>query len=391
MTEGTKITHIQKPEALYYFNFTIMIKIGDMINLKYLKRLVWCAGILVTFTVSANALHEAAKRGDIDKVKAAILGGADVNMKGKDGESALWEASYLGALDVVKYLIANGADTNTTNNNRQSALSVAVEGEEYEIADVLLEDGADIDASDEGGTSPLMIAAESGYYDLSKLLLKNGANINLTNNMGRSSLMIAAMKDNCKLEKLFLENGADVNIKDKDGMDAYALAVINVNSDCVKMLTEKGARKKTLREIVGDNADLINKIIPKMESRITDIISMNGVEGRYVIPDITPKPGRSGSITIKEAGVTGVWLLEMEYPGEYVPIVNGMPQMPFGNYSIHRFSGTVDFNKTYRFRSKDDKLNRLTFLLKRDIGYVYLRGNGTVENKKTHEIVKLGQ
>ena len=57
-----------------------------------------------------SPLLQAAKNGNLDNVKKALKGGADVNETAKNGTSALILASEEDHEEVVKYLIDKGAD-----------------------------------------------------------------------------------------------------------------------------------------------------------------------------------------------------------------------------------------------------------------------------------------
>jgi ankyrin repeat protein len=58
-----------------------------------------------------NAIHEAARTGDVDTVKALVDGGADVAARTKHGGTALWWAkrTHGEEHDVVQYLVGIGA------------------------------------------------------------------------------------------------------------------------------------------------------------------------------------------------------------------------------------------------------------------------------------------
>ena len=59
-----------------------------------------------------EALIEAASRGDINRVRSLLAGGADVNTKNSDGVTALWIAAAKGHTDIVKTLLEKGVDVN---------------------------------------------------------------------------------------------------------------------------------------------------------------------------------------------------------------------------------------------------------------------------------------
>jgi ankyrin repeat protein len=64
-------------------------------------------------SMSSMTIHDAAKAGDLEKVKAFIAAGGDVNApSGDDGITAIMLAAANGKADCVRALIAAGADVN---------------------------------------------------------------------------------------------------------------------------------------------------------------------------------------------------------------------------------------------------------------------------------------
>jgi ankyrin repeat protein len=59
-----------------------------------------------------DQLYEAARKGDVAEVKAALDRGADVNAKFRYGATALFKAAERGHTEVVNLLIERGADVN---------------------------------------------------------------------------------------------------------------------------------------------------------------------------------------------------------------------------------------------------------------------------------------
>jgi len=78
-------------------------------------------------------------------LKLLIKHGADINKKGKDGNTAISDASYWGCENNVEFLIKSGADVNIVKNN---------------------------------GFSPLISASSNGNILIVKMLLSAGANAN---------------------------------------------------------------------------------------------------------------------------------------------------------------------------------------------------------------------
>src|SRR5262249_11459506 len=109
-------------------------------------------------------LIEAARKSDVDKVKALLAKGADVNARTRYGATALSFACDRGNLEVVKVLIEHGADVNVTDTfYKATPLVWAVSRNHAEIVTLLLDKGA------RDQETALMMAAGQGYADLVKI------------------------------------------------------------------------------------------------------------------------------------------------------------------------------------------------------------------------------
>ena len=71
------------------------------------------------------SLVSAAWKGDLDRVKAAVIRGEDIDGRGSDGDTALHEACRHGHVDIVKYLLANGANTELKGCRNWTPLQIA--------------------------------------------------------------------------------------------------------------------------------------------------------------------------------------------------------------------------------------------------------------------------
>src|SRR5476649_2404567 len=91
-------------------------------------------------------IHDAAKSGDLAKVKALLKANPDfVNSKNTNGLTPLDYAAYSGHIDVVKLLLENKADVNATNKSGMTPLSFAVDAGHRDVAELLLANKAEVD------------------------------------------------------------------------------------------------------------------------------------------------------------------------------------------------------------------------------------------------------
>lgn len=140
-------------------------------------------------------LISAVERGDVAAAQALLLKGADVNAKGRLGNTVLMTAAYKGCPDVAKGLVARGADVNAKNDFGGSALDCASHSGNLEIVQLLLANGADVNAKSDDGQTALMAAAFKGHPEIVKALLANGADVNSKNKEGWGAVMFAATED----------------------------------------------------------------------------------------------------------------------------------------------------------------------------------------------------
>lgn len=131
--------------------------------------------LLALFAVAARAQDAgeefiaAARKGDIEKVRAMLDRGVDVNSKSRYGATALSFASEHGNLELVRLLVERGADVNVRDTfyNFDPATWAAIKGY-AEIVGLLLDKGA------RGRDQILIMAVQSEKPALVKVVLEKG-------------------------------------------------------------------------------------------------------------------------------------------------------------------------------------------------------------------------
>ena len=114
-----------------------------------------------------DMLFFAASMGDIEKVKAAIKKGADVNSKHVNQNTALHAASVQSKYDIMKLLIENNADVNAKNQDGLTPLMVVAFETGDAVAALALIDGkARVDEKDRNGVTAYDLAKDN--YDKNK-------------------------------------------------------------------------------------------------------------------------------------------------------------------------------------------------------------------------------
>jgi cytochrome c len=135
----------------------------------------------IPLTSQAAAIHDAAKKGDIAAIAAALDAGANVN-----------------DFDVFA-----------------TPLYYAVNRQHLDAAKLLIERGADVSAGTKNGDPPLMAAVARNKLEFIALLLAHGADPNST--AGHETALHVAVKHGClACVKALVEAGADVNARTSD-------------------------------------------------------------------------------------------------------------------------------------------------------------------------------
>lgn len=128
-------------------------------------------------------LLEAARAGDLAKVKSLVESGADVNFQKSDAKWKAW----------------TGQEPDPYGG--YSALHEAAEWARPEVIEYLLSKGAKVDPRNDWGSTPLMMAVAVGSKDCTVLLLEKGADPLAVNNADKGLLAFA--------EKRFMNPNAE--------------------------------------------------------------------------------------------------------------------------------------------------------------------------------------
>ena len=154
-------------------------------------------------------LHEAAGRGDTEKVVHFLDSGADVNEKSV-GVTPLLDALRNRHVETAKVLVRRGADVNYVDDI-------------YRIP-------------------PIVYAAMYGDTELTRLLIEKGANVNATTGNGYAAkagftaLIEAAYRGDVDVGRLLLEHGADPDAEAPGGTSAMSNAKHRGHAQFVTLL-----------------------------------------------------------------------------------------------------------------------------------------------------------
>lgn len=93
-------------------------------------------------------------------------------------DPAWFEAAKKGDLDAVRAYLAKGTKPDVRDDHDDSALTWAALEGHADVCRVLLEAGANPNQRQYQGATPLMLAADRGRLDVVRLLVEAGADVN---------------------------------------------------------------------------------------------------------------------------------------------------------------------------------------------------------------------
>jgi ankyrin repeat protein len=192
----------------------------------------------------SEAVFDAIKAGDVDRLAELLAGGADPNtsIKKRSGSGVsvttalevavykLWSASELepgGPIDAVVLLLRYGAAVDGLDAPPiLTPLLAAVTMPHLEAVRILLAAGADPNLRNDEGDSPLRMCALRGYLEMARLLLHSGADKAIDeaggcDSAGRNALGCAATRLHVDMVRLLLAHGANPWVEDNDRMTVF--------------------------------------------------------------------------------------------------------------------------------------------------------------------------
>jgi hypothetical protein len=127
---------------------------------------------------TAGALVEAARAGQLKKLRNLVKLGADVNGTGLGrGGRPISAAAAEDQLECLCFLLDQGADPNAPNAYGSTALHNASYNGAPKCVDELLRRGAAANAADGNGNTPLIAACAAGHVGIVKALVAHGAKV----------------------------------------------------------------------------------------------------------------------------------------------------------------------------------------------------------------------
>ncbi len=214
----------------------------------------------------AEALHRAAKAGDLNELNASLEAGADINRRDKQGWTALMHAVNKGNVLVVEILLEAGANVDVRAPDGATALFMSAVLGDPQIVAQLMKAGADISIQGPRGKTAVDVARLTfGELDTTR---ENGADIAVVGLLRgqtweETQLWRSVVKDFVAL--LGREPSADA-VDENGWTDLHWAAVLN-KPNLAKILIDEGI-DITVR-MKADNKNVSNKLIADL-NRVTD-------------------------------------------------------------------------------------------------------------------------
>jgi len=141
-----------------------------------------------------TALHVACNRSNGEELLAYLLKhGADIAVRGDNGESILHHAAAGGNIDGITFAIRNGVDVNDADNDGATPLSYAIVCDNVDTLEYLLSNGAVLDTRCHKGQTILHRAVQYRKMSSLKFAVDEGLKILDRDLESRSALCIASV------------------------------------------------------------------------------------------------------------------------------------------------------------------------------------------------------
>ena len=188
-------------------------------------------------------------------------------------DSPVADAARDGDLMRVRALIGQRANVNATQGDGMTALHWAAFNDDHAIADLLLATGANMTVRTRvGAITPLWLAASNGSAAMIRRLITVDTDINVPTATGGTPLMAAAMSGSVDAMDLLVRRGAWVNAREtENGQTALMFAAWENRPDAIRALVRHGALTGLMSYVVSmieERLDEYGNPIPDRRRRI---------------------------------------------------------------------------------------------------------------------------
>ena len=140
---------------------------------------------------NADAITQAARFGDLERLRDCIESGIPVDYADPAGETPIFHIIGVGSRKAFQLLLENDANTRLRDNLGNTTLHKAVTFGRREFAFELIERGLDINATNKVGATALHYAVRSGSLGMVDFLVEKGAEVEVQDADGNSPVGVA--------------------------------------------------------------------------------------------------------------------------------------------------------------------------------------------------------
>ncbi len=235
-----------------------------------LTKLCWmalAAAMVLGSALRADEIHDAAKQGDLEKVRLLVdKNPALVAAQDKGGETPLHWAAFSGNLELVRFLLDKGAAVDAKNARGLTPLAFIAAQSRSQAASLLIERGADIDVRNPLDMTPLIIAVEQGAVEFVKTLIAAGADFGVESRIG-TALHRAAFKGQTEIIQILLKAGAKTEVMSRRFFPLH-LAAMAGHLDAVAALVKGGA---DVNSHDGSRRTPLHRVLDSSNPRVSEI------------------------------------------------------------------------------------------------------------------------
>ena len=191
--------------------------------------------------IVAPALYSAVWRGETDRVRRLVVGGANVNARTSDGDPLIYEAIWRNHVEIVRILTDAGAFVNVNDSDGDPVLLDAIWRDHGQIVQILVDAGADVNARDSENEPLLLDAIWRDHVNIVRILVNAGADVNAKDADGDPLLHEAVWRGHTAIVRILVDAGADVNAPDSDGRSPLSVAGFYDHPAIEEILIDAGA------------------------------------------------------------------------------------------------------------------------------------------------------
>ena len=242
-----KILGVSCTRPIKYGGYTPLHLAVLLSSLEVVKFLVDVPGIDLDAgtTLPGNPVYNAARAGDLDKLKVLVDAGASLDFRGgEDGLPVITAAVLSQSVPVVSFLVTTGLDLNEKNNRQFTPAAFAAAEGLMDILKLLKSGGADLSIPVFTDNHTIIIQAiRNNQTEVVDYLIGEGLDVNAVDGDGFSPLFFAVLKGNLAIVESLLEAGADIDfLNTEDQLPSLYQAISLNRTDIALALLQRGAQ-----------------------------------------------------------------------------------------------------------------------------------------------------